>query len=109
MHGPMELVTLAGLFYFMLGDIHPKYRSCFQMIQLAAICKSEIIPKYSLDAVLQHQETGMLLTRALQNMSRVECVNEVDVGKLLLLSSCLQASNEWQHKNHLWYCGNSIS
>lgn len=47
------LFFFAGLFYFMLGNIHPKYRSRFQMIQLAAICKSENIAKYSLDAVLR--------------------------------------------------------
>ena len=53
MHSPMKLITLAGLFYFMLGNIHPKYWSCFQMIQLAAIYKNETISKYSLGAVLQ--------------------------------------------------------
>lgn len=40
-----------GFFYFMLGNVHPKNRSQ-HMIQLAAICKSENIAKYSLDAVL---------------------------------------------------------
>lgn len=42
----------AGFFYIMLGNVHPKYRSRFHMIQLAAICKSENISKYSLDTVL---------------------------------------------------------
>ena len=42
-----------GFFYFMLGNVHPKNRSQHHMIQLAAICKSENIAKYSLDAVFR--------------------------------------------------------
>lgn len=42
-----------GTFYFILGNIQPKYRSSYKMIQLAALCKVSYINKYSMDAVLK--------------------------------------------------------
>ena len=44
---------LLGAFYFLLGNVHPKYRSTYKMIQLAALCKVQYINKYSLDLVLK--------------------------------------------------------
>ena len=37
----------------MLGNVHPRYRSTYKMIQLAALCKVQYINKYSLDCVLR--------------------------------------------------------
>lgn len=41
-----------GLFYFLLGNGHPKYRSKLKAVQLVAICKHHYIKQYSLDAIL---------------------------------------------------------
>ena len=37
----------------MLGNLHPKYRSRHAAIQLIALCRRELISKYSLNVVLQ--------------------------------------------------------
>ena len=37
----------------MLGNIQPKYRSSYKMIQLAALCKVSYISKYSMDVILK--------------------------------------------------------
>ena len=41
-----------GVFYFLLGNLHPKYRSKLKSIQLVALCKNRYIKKYSLNAIL---------------------------------------------------------
>lgn len=41
-----------GCFYFTLGNLHPKYRSKFRSIHLAALCKREYITKYKMNAIL---------------------------------------------------------
>lgn len=44
--------VFTGLFYFLLGNCHPKYRSKLKAVQLVAICKHHSIKQYSLDAIL---------------------------------------------------------
>lgn len=44
----------AGLFYFVLGNIHPRYRSSLKAIQLVAICKNEYLKMYGISTVVQH-------------------------------------------------------
>ena len=44
---------LAGIFYFTLGNLDPKYRSRYRSIQLLAICKKKTLDKYSLCSVLR--------------------------------------------------------
>ena len=48
-----HLSLLLCVFYFILGNIQPKYRSSYIIIQLAAICKVSYISKYSMEAVLK--------------------------------------------------------
>ena len=49
----MYMYTLsAGLFYFTLGNVPPKYRSCLQAIQLLQVVKVPYIQLYGMDAVL---------------------------------------------------------
>ena len=45
-------VVAIGVFYFLLGNLHPKYRSKLRTIQLVALCKNRYIKKYSLNAIL---------------------------------------------------------
>ena len=42
-----------GIFYFVLGNLHPKYRSKLKFIQLIAVCKQWYIEKYTMNAVLR--------------------------------------------------------
>ena len=46
-------VTHAGVFYYQLGNISPKYRSSLKSIHLVAITKSTIIKKYGPDEILK--------------------------------------------------------
>lgn len=45
-------VLNTGIFYFMLGNLHPRHRSKYCSIHLAAICNKKLISKYSMNAVL---------------------------------------------------------
>ena len=48
----ISVLTIIGVFYFLLGNLHPKYRSKLRSIQLVALCKNRYIKKYSLNAIL---------------------------------------------------------
>lgn len=41
-----------GIFYFTLGNVHPKKRSQLSSIYLVAIVKHKILTRYGMDAVL---------------------------------------------------------
>lgn len=42
----------AGLFYYMLGNIAPQYRSVMKAVQLVAILKHSVLKSYGIDKVL---------------------------------------------------------
>lgn len=44
---------ITGTFYFILGNISPKYRSRLTAIQLLGLVKSSFISSYGIDAVLK--------------------------------------------------------
>ena len=43
----------AGLFYYNLGNLHPKYRSNLDSVQLLAVVRVPDIVRYGIDAILQ--------------------------------------------------------
>ena len=47
------LYVYIGAFYYMLGNIHPKFRSRLKMIQLVSLCYTKYIKKYSMNTVLE--------------------------------------------------------
>ena len=46
-------VSHIGMFYFNLGNIHPKYRLQLSSIQLLCIVKSNYVVQYGMDAILK--------------------------------------------------------
>ena len=44
---------IVGIFYFILGNVQPKFRSKLSSIQLVAIVKSTVLSAYGMDAVLR--------------------------------------------------------
>jgi len=46
------MCTIPGIFYYMLLNIDPKYRSSLHSIQLATVCCTELIEKYAVSEVL---------------------------------------------------------
>ena len=44
---------ILGLFYFMLGNIVPKYRSGLHTIQLLSVVETRILHKYSIHEILE--------------------------------------------------------
>ena len=44
---------LVGIFYFTLGNIHPKKRSQLSSIYLVAIAKHKVLTYYGMDAILR--------------------------------------------------------
>ena len=46
-------INSTALFYYMLGNISPKYRSSLKSIQLVAVAKSKDVSKYGIDRVLE--------------------------------------------------------
>jgi len=45
--------SLAGVFYYQLGNLRPKYRSSLCSIHLVSIAKSSVIQKYGPDKILE--------------------------------------------------------
>lgn len=43
----------AGAFYFLLGNLHPRYRASTNNIQLVSLFKSSFISKYGIDLLLK--------------------------------------------------------
>ena len=46
-------IIIIGLFYYVLGNIHPRLRAGLQSIQLVAAVKSDHISQYGIDKVLK--------------------------------------------------------
>ena len=46
-------IVHAGVFYFSLGNLHPKYRSQYSSIHLVALCKRKFINLYSMTNMLR--------------------------------------------------------
>ena len=49
----MCMLLFLGGFYWVLGNIHPKYRSALKALQLVILCPVQHIKKYGIDKVLQ--------------------------------------------------------
>lgn len=43
----------AGIFYYMLGNIHPKYRSNLHVIQLLCVVTTPLLHKYGINQILE--------------------------------------------------------
>ena len=41
------------MFYFILGNLRPKYRSKLRNVQLLAVVKKSLIDKYTISAILR--------------------------------------------------------
>ena len=51
---PVDNVLItAGVFYFQLGNLSPKFRSSLSSIHLVSIAKSSVIQKYGPDKILE--------------------------------------------------------
>ena len=45
--------NIAGLFYYMLGNVDPKYRSRIDNIHLVTIVRTTLIQKYGMNKILE--------------------------------------------------------
>ena len=43
---------ILGAFYWVLGNLHPKYRSSLKMLNLAILCRVKWIKQYGMEKVL---------------------------------------------------------
>lgn len=54
MYNNHELILFTtAIFYFMLGNIDPKYRSSLHSIQLVAVLCTELLHRYSINEILE--------------------------------------------------------
>ncbi len=60
------LLRCIGLFYFMLGNIDPKFRSSLHSIQLVAVVRTELMETYPV---------GEILTPFMTDIRQLESVN----------------------------------
>jgi len=60
------MCVFPGIFYYMLLNIDPKYRSSLHSIQLAAVCCTNLIEKYSISEIL---EPFMMSIKSLESVS----------------------------------------
>ena len=42
-----------AMFYYLLGNLHPKYRSQLKAIQLVAVANSSVVDAVGIDAILK--------------------------------------------------------
>ncbi len=49
----VTIFVCTGLFYYMLGNIDPKFRSHADCIQLLAVVRTELITKYGVNKILE--------------------------------------------------------
>ena len=47
------ITLILGIFYYMLGNVSPQFRSSLKSIQLVSILKASLIQKYGVNSVLQ--------------------------------------------------------
>lgn len=52
-YSSFKKISPIGVFYYVLGNLSPKYRSQSHNIQLALIVKCRFIKKYGMDAILK--------------------------------------------------------
>ena len=48
-----DYLLFTALFYFLLGNVHPMFRSKARHIQLVAVVKSEYLKKYGAQSILK--------------------------------------------------------
>ena len=46
-------IKFLAMFYFMLGNIQPKFRSKLKGIKLVGLCKQKYVKKYGMNVILQ--------------------------------------------------------
>ena len=49
----MLSTSFTAMFYYLLGNINPKYRSRLKLIQLVCVANAEVIKCHGIDAVLK--------------------------------------------------------
>ena len=47
------LICIPGAFYYLLGNLHPRFRSRIDNIQLLALAKYSTVSKYGIDRILK--------------------------------------------------------
>jgi hypothetical protein len=47
------LIFTLGLVYYLLGNLHPKFRSSLKSIQLLCVARNPIIVKYGIEEILK--------------------------------------------------------
>ena len=88
------LYFFLGMFYFLLGNLHPRHRSSLKSIQLVAICKNTYIKKYGMNIVLQpFIEDMQKLVKFLKSISVVTYIFANMFQYFLGKGSCF--SNSW--------------
>ena len=50
----MFIILFVGAFYYVLGNLHPKFRQRLSVIQLLALVKSTYIKQYGMKSILHH-------------------------------------------------------
>ena len=53
MHPFHYLGFIVGIFYFMLGNIDPKFRSTLHTIQLVAVVRTQLMEQYPVGEILE--------------------------------------------------------
>lgn len=46
-------ISASDFFYYILGNLHPKYRSSLRTVQLLAVAESSVIEKYGSNVILK--------------------------------------------------------
>jgi hypothetical protein len=80
-------------FYFLLGNLKPKFRSRLHVIQLAILCKAKLIKKYGLTTVMQRVMSDL---KALETDGGIETilVFHQAAPKIDLLALSIQAAEQ---------------
>jgi hypothetical protein len=94
----ITLCMYAGLFYYMLGNIDPKYRSRTESIQLLTIVRTTLINKYGINKILEP------LIEKLNLLERVRMHTILFYSR----SHCIIECSSWLVGNQ-WICEERLS
>ena len=66
-----------GAFYYLLGNLPPKYRSSLKSIQLIALVKSSFISTYGIDRILKPLVSDLKQLEAVSYTSALTCTADI--------------------------------
>ena len=88
----------AGIFYYVLGNLPPRYRSILHVIQLLCVVQTQIMQKYTINQILMP---------FMSDLKKLESVSHFICNKQFLCVLCIgiwrAIYSKWGKSQFTWY------